>query len=307
MNTSTASSQLVPSGPNGATGTSVPSIIDMTNIAEAGKATNVRGKRRMSIADMLPMLIVFAGFIGLWYLVSGVVLNKRRRFLLPAPHTVISESFFDAHNRNELLSGIGNTAKVAIMGFAVAAFLALVFSTIMALSKSLERAFFPYAVVIQTIPILALVPLLTAWFGPTRMARVVVCVLVSLFPILTSFLFGLKSVERGHHELFTLHGANWWTRLTKLQFPAALPSIFVGLRVGAGLCVIGALVGDFFLTRGDLGMGRLLSNYAKEIEYPREFGGIILCALLGIFMYALMGWLGSLSVRNWHDSETKST
>jgi NitT/TauT family transport system permease protein len=303
MNTSTTPSELVPGG---SVLGPAPSIIDMTKNAELGKAGNQRGKNRKGVADIVPMLIVFVGFIGLWYFVRGVLLSKRQRFLLPTPNAVISESFFDSHNRSELLLGIVNTARVAVIGFVVASIMALIFATIMALSKSMERAFFPYAVVIQTVPILALVPLLSAWFGPTRMARVVVCVLVSLFPILTSFLFGLKSVERGHHELFTLHGANWWTRLTKLQFPAALPSIFVGLRIGSGLCVIGALVGDFFLTRGDLGMGRLLSNYPRYPSYEREFGGIILCALLGIAMYALMGWLGSLAVRNWHDSETKS-
>jgi NitT/TauT family transport system permease protein len=291
---------------------SASAVVDVTSPESTTKGSGDHGttdvaptKTRRDIREFFPMFVVFAAFIGLWYFVHHVVLSKRRQFLLPTPHSVVQVAFFDRLNRNELLLGIWNTARVALIGFALAAFLALVFSTIMALSSSMERAFFPYAVVIQTIPILALVPLLTAWFGPTRMARVVVCVLVSLFPILTSFLFGLKSVERGHHELFSLHGANWWTRLTKLQFPAALPSIFVGLRVGAGLCVIGALVGDFFLTRGDLGMGRLLNNYAKKIEYEREFGGIILCAALGVAMYGLMGWLGSMAVKNWHDSGAK--
>jgi NitT/TauT family transport system permease protein len=176
----------------------------------------------------------------------------------------------------------------------------------MALSRTMERALFPYAVALQTIPILALVPLFSVWFGPTRTARIVTCVLVAIFPILTNFLFGLKSVDRGHMDLFSLNKAGMFTRLFKLQMPAALPSIFTGLRIGAGLCVVGALVADFFFTRGDLGLGRLLNNYAKQLQYEKLFGGVILASLLGVAIYVLIGWLGNRTLRNWHESEAKA-
>jgi NitT/TauT family transport system permease protein len=161
-------------------------------------------------------------------------------------------------------------------------------------------------VILQTIPILALTPLLIVWFGPSFKARVVTCVLISLFPVMTNFLFGLKSVDSGLHDLFTLHKANWWTRLRKLQLPAALPSIFTGLRIGAGLCVIGALVGDFFFTRGEIGLGRLMNNYAREVRYPLLFGGVILSSLLGVVIYLLIGALGNRALRSWHESESRS-
>ena len=124
----------------------------------------------------------------------------------------------------------------------IATVLGMAGAILMAYNRTVERALFPYAVVLQTIPVLALVPLFSVWFGPTRTARVVTCVLVAIFPMLTSFLFGLKSVDRGHLDLFRLHGASWFTQLRKLQLPAAMPSIFTGLRIGAGLCVVGALV-----------------------------------------------------------------
>ena len=83
------------------------------------------------------------------------------------------------------------------------------------------------------------------------------------------------------------------------------PGSFTGLRIGAGLCVIGALVADFFFSRGDLGLGRLLNNYAKRLEYERLFGGVILASALGVAIYVLIGWLANRSLRSWHESEAQ--
>ena len=250
-----------------------------------------------------PVLLVFVVFIGIWYAMHYVILDENRRFIVPPPHDVIDEAFLNDKARAELFEGLFNTTRIALYGFVIASLLALAGALVMALNRTMERALYPYAVVLQTIPILAVVPLFVAWFGPTRTARVVTCVLVAIFPILTSFLLGLKSVDRGHQDLFQLHGAGWFTRMRKLQLPAALPSIFTGLRIGAGLCVVGALVADFFFSRGDLGLGRLLNNYAKELQYERLFGGVILASLLGVSIYALISWLSSRTLRNWHESE----
>lgn len=254
-----------------------------------------------------PALVFFGIFIGIWYGVHHVLLSERRKFIVPVPHRVFEGAFLDDKARNELIEGLLNTGRIALYGFVIATLLALVGSVIMAASRTIEKALFPYAVALQTIPILALVPLFSIWFGPTRTARVVTCVLVAIFPILTNFLFGLKSVDRGHQDLFTLNHAGGATRFRKLMFPAALPSIFTGLRIGAGLCVIGALVADFFFTRGDLGLGRLMNNYAKRLEYEKLFGGVILASLLGIAIYVLIGSIANRSLRDWHESEASPT
>lgn len=107
-------------------------------------------------------------------------------------------------------------------------------------------------------------------------------------------------------KIFTLNNVNRTTRFRKLLFPAALPSIFTGLRIGAGLCVIGALVADFFFSRGDLGLGRLLNNYAKRLEYEKLFGGVILASALGVAIYVLIGWVANRLLRDWHESEARS-
>lgn len=264
-------------------------------------------RRRRSLAyEYGPVVVVFGLFIGIWYLTSYVLLSERRRFIVPPPHQVIEKAFLDERARAELIEGLINTGRVALIGFVIATVLALVAAIIMASSRTLERALYPYAVILQTIPILALVPLFLVWFGPTRTARVITCVLVAFFPLVTNFLFGLKSVDRGHLDLFKLHGAGLVRRMRTLQLPAAQPAIFTGLRIGAGLCVIGALVADFFFTRGDLGLGRLLNNYAKQLQYERLFGGVILASALGVLIYLVIGWIGSRALRNWHESEART-
>jgi NitT/TauT family transport system permease protein len=286
----------------------LPPLDDDYAFPEPEPPQPVRQRRRIGtlLRDYGPAFVVFWMFIGLWYLVSYVILPENKQFLVPPPHDVIKVAFLDADNRAELVEGFVNTAQTALWGFLIASLIALVGSVVMALNRTIERALFPWAVVLQTIPVLALVPLFVAWFGPTRTSRIATCVLVALFPILTNFLFGLKSVDRGLLDLFTLNKAGMVTRLTKLQMPAALPSIFTGLRIGAGLCVIGALVADFFFTRGDLGLGRLINNYAKQLEYERLFGAVIMAATLGVAIYALIGWLGNRTLRNWHESEAKA-
>ena len=286
----------------GAAGAASVHAQDMVVATYANSATGFSGK----IRKYGPVLVVAVGMIGLWYLVHYVVLGENRRFIMPPPHAVIDKAFINGKARSELFTGFFNTGKVALLGFMFASILAFLFAVFMAFSRVIERAFFPYAVILQTIPVIALVPLFRVWFGPTVKTRVITCILVAIFPIITNFLFGLKSVDRGQLDLFTLHRATWWTKLWKLQLPSALPSIFTGLRIGAGLCVIGALVADFFFTRGDLGLGRLINNYALDLQYERLFGGVFMASMLGVAIYALIGWIANRVLRSWHDSEASA-
>jgi len=259
---------------------------------------------RRFLALSWPAGVALIVFVAFWYALHGLILSERRRFIVPTPHAVIDRAFLDHAARGELLTGLGNSAKVALMGFVISSVLALLVASVMAANRTLERALFPYAIALQTIPILALVPLFSVWWGPTRTARVVTCVLVSVFPILTTFLLGLKSADRNLRDLFVVNGAGRLTTYTRLTLPSALPSIFTGLRIGAGLCVIGSLVADFFFTRGDLGLGRLLNNYATELEYEKLFGGVIVASMFGIVIYVAVSWVARRSLRHWHESET---
>ena len=156
-----------------------------------------------------------------------------------------------------------------MVGLAIAIVLGMLFAILMSQAKWVERSLFPYAVVLQTIPILALVPLIGFWFEFNFRSRVIVCVLIAIFPIINNTLFGLLSADQGQHDLFTLHDSSRFTRLWRLQLPAGMPAIFSGFRISAGLAVIGAIVGDFFFRQGDPGIGKLIDNYSRASN-PRS-------------------------------------
>ena len=145
----------------------------------------------------------------------------------------------------------------------------------MSQARWVERSLYPYAVVLQSIPILALVPVIGFWFDFGLASRLIVTVLIALFPVISSTLFGLQSADRGQHDLFTLHRAGRLTRLVKLQLPAALPAMLTGLQVAATLAVVGAVVGDFFFKQGDAGIGVLIDLYRARLQSEQLFGAAI--------------------------------
>jgi NitT/TauT family transport system permease protein len=257
-----------------------------------------RSRSRKLVGAAAPVL-VFLLVMGLWYLVTYVVLDPGRRFLMPAPHQVIIDGLFgDA--MPDMWEALGRTATVALTGLALAAVIGIVWAVIMSQSDTVENALFPYAVILQCIPILALVPLVGFWFGFGFTARVFVCVLISLFPIVSNTLFGLQSVDRQMRDLFALHHPSRLTVLRKLEFPAAMPAIFAGLRISAGLSVVGAIVGDFFFKQGEAGIGILIDNYRSRLQSPELFASIILASLLGVAVFWLFGWLGNRAVGRWY-------
>jgi NitT/TauT family transport system permease protein len=248
-----------------------------------------------------PPFLVFLVFLGVWYLFRAYFLNDSQRFLVPAPHDIVTVAFLDWNNLHPLLDALWLSARVAFYGLAISIVLGISLAVLMSQAKWVERSIYPYAVALQTIPILALTPLIGQFFDFNFRSRVIVCVIISLFPIIANTLFGLLSADQGHHDLFRLHGANRWTRLWKLQFPGALPAIFTGLRISAGLSVIGAVVGDFFFRRGDPGLGILITNYQSRLQ-GEMYGALILAILLGVMTFWLFGFIGRKVVGAWADA-----
>lgn len=264
-----------------------------------GRAENA-GRRAAVV--FVPPIIVFVLVIALWTVVSYGLLDPRRRFLLPPPQSVVKDGLIDSAARAELLQGLWSTAQVALIGLAIAAAAGIGLAVAMSQARWVERSLYPWAVVLQTVPILALVPVIGFWWGFDLPSRVLVCVIIALFPIITNTLFGLKSAELSLHDLFTLHHAGRLTRLRKLLLPHALPAIFTGLRIAAGLSVVGAIVGDFFFRQGEPGIGRLLDNYRANLQSEKLFAAVFLSSLLGLIVFWFFGWLGSRLIRGWHDS-----
>jgi NitT/TauT family transport system permease protein len=267
-------------------------------------APNSGAPKRNRVAEILGPIAVFIVFVGIWYLLAEIILPKQKRFLLPPPHRVISDGFLVWHDGNRglkpILDSLALTARVAIVGLVITIILGMGLATAMSLARWVERASWPYLVALQAAPILALTPLISGLLGFGFTSRVLVVILIAFFPIVNNTLFGLLSVDKSQHELFTLQGASRATRLWKLQYPAAMPSIFVGLRNAAGLAVIGAVVGDFYFRQGNPGIGAQIDIYRQRLYGPEMITAIILSALLGLVVFIFFGWLGNKAVGKWH-------
>jgi NitT/TauT family transport system permease protein len=262
-----------------------------------------RNRTRGAASAIVPPLIFGAILIGIWYYISYVILTPERRFLLEPPHKVLKVGFLEWDNFSEILVGLWSSTQVAAIGLGIAIVLGFSVAILMSQAKPIERGVFPYMVMLQAIPILAIVPLIGFWFGFGFKSRVVVCVIISLFPIIVNTLFGLQSAKQGTHNLFTLHHAGRLTRLRWLTFPNALPAIFAGLRISAGLSVIGAIVGDFFFAQGEAGIGQLLKRYASFLQGEQLLAAVFMSSALGVTVFLLFGWIQQRVVGKWYASE----
>jgi NitT/TauT family transport system permease protein len=268
-----------------------------------------RSSRSIDWAGIIGPVVIFGVFVGLWYFMHFWGLRNlfdKPPFLIPAPHDVVQSSYFDSEIRTDMLYGLMWTTIAALIGLALAIVLGMALATLMSQAKWLERSLWPYLVALQAIPILAVVPIIALLVGYELNARVLVCIIISFFPIVSNTLFGLLSADVGQHDLFTLRGASRWTRLRKLQLPAAMPAVFTGFRIAAGLSVIGAVVGELFFRRGDKGIGILMEQYRQRNQYDEMYGALVLSVALGIVVFTLFGWLGKLAVGRWHESTRKT-
>jgi NitT/TauT family transport system permease protein len=251
---------------------------------------------------VLPPFIVFWIFVGIWCLFSYVMLAPSLRFLLPAPPNVIQIGVLNWGNFSAILSAAEVTVQAAVLGFAIAVALGTAMAVVMSQAKWIERSLFPYAVMLQTVPILALVPLIGFWLGYNFPSRVLVCVMISIFPIITNVLFGLLSVDPSLRDIFTMNNASRWTRLRKLEVPAALPAFFTGLRISAGASVVGAIIGDYFFLKGTPGLGALINSYSLNLQSEQLFTTVIVSSLMGIAAFVLVGLVSRKVIGSWHES-----
>jgi len=246
---------------------------------------------------VLPIIVLAAG-LGLWEFVVRV--NDIKPYVLPAPSAVFTTLIRDW---GVLSQSLLTTLLTTLEGFLAAAIGGVVLALLFNLSKWLEYSLFPYAVVLQVTPVIAIAPLLLIYLPQTT--AVVVCAwIVAFFPVLSNTTLGLNSVDRNLAGLFQLYRASRLQTLCFLKLPAALPYILGGLRIAGGLSLIGAVVAE--IAAGSAGAGSGLAYRIAESGYrlniPRMFAALLLLSAAGIVIYGLLALTSHLVLRRWHES-----
>jgi len=220
-------------------------------------------------------------------------------YLVPAPSSVIAALF---NNWRELGSATWTTADAALTGFAMSAITGVLLAIALSSSPWVQRALYPYAVFFQTVPIIAVAPLIVIWFGLPR-TPIVSAFIVSIFPVIANTLTGLLSTDPALRDLFRLYDAKRMPTLFKLQLPFALPHMFTGLRIAGGLAVIGAIVGEFINGQG---IGGYIDVSRQRYLVDKVFAGLLMASLIGVALFITINLLSRLALRHWHASEIRA-
>jgi len=217
-------------------------------------------------------------------------------YLVPAPSQVIKVFA----NDRDLWKATGETALASGAGFLLSAAVGLLIAIVLSSSRTVERMFYPYAVLFQTVPIIAIAPMLVIWVGFGMPTVIISAFIVSVFPVIANAINGLLSTDPPLVDLFRLYGASRAATLLKLRLPFALPAILTGLRVAGGLAVIGAIVGEF-ITGG--GLGGIIDASRTQQRIARVFAVLLLASGLGIMLFGIVNFVSRRMLRNWHASE----
>jgi NitT/TauT family transport system permease protein len=258
---------------------------------------SARERRDRPLRVVLPIVVLALG-VAAW---QAVVQYKNiPPYVLPAPD-LIAQTF--ATDWELLLRSLLVTVTTTVEGFLLAAFGGVFLAILFNQSRFLEYSLYPYAVVLQVTPIVAVAPLLLIYL-PQHAAVLVCAWIVAFFPVLANTTLGLRSVDRNLADLFALYGASRWQILRRLKLPSALPYILGGLRIAGGLSLIGAVVAE--IAAGSAGAGSGLAYRIAESGYrlniPRMFAALLLLSLTGIAIFYLLSLINYLALRRWHES-----
>jgi NitT/TauT family transport system permease protein len=244
---------------------------------------------------LAPPLLTFVAGVGAlelllrWLDVAPII--------LPRPSAVWLAATGEA---GTLLPALLQTLQSVLAGLAIATLAGITAAVAMASSVWVQRAFYPYAIFFQTVPIVAIAPVLVIWFGYGPRAVVAAAAVVAVFPVIANTLAGLLSVDGNLVDLFRLHGAGRIATLCKLRLPWALPYVFTGLRIAAGLAVIGAIVGEFV---GGGGLGVVVLAAMRQQRTDLVFAAVGYASLLGLALFTLVGIGSRIALRHWHALE----
>jgi len=224
------------------------------------------------------------------------------RFLFPKP-TDIAAKF--AEDGWTLVRALGTTLRIAFQAFAAAVLIGTLIAFLFVQSRAIEMSLFPYAVLLQVTPIVAIAPLIIILVKNTQVALTVCATVVAIFPIISNTTLGLRSVDPGLVNLFRMNRAGRLQTLFRLRIPSALPYFFGGLRISSGLALIGAVVAEFVAGTGgrSAGLAYEILQSGFQLDIPRMFAALFLITLAGVILFAAMVALSKLALGAWHESE----
>jgi NitT/TauT family transport system permease protein len=250
-------------------------------------------------AKVIAPLILGVLMLALW---EGVVRAAGiPPYILPGPVAVAEALVADW---GTLEASLLVTLRITLEALAAAVIVGGSLAVLFSLSRWIEQSLFPYAIILQVTPIVAIAPLIIIWANNVELSLLICAWLVAFFPILSNTILGLRSVDANLLDLFRLYGAGRWRTLVDLRLPAALPYFLGGLRISGGLALIGAVVAEFVAGTGGNASGlawRILES-GYQLKIPRMFAALVLISATGIVIFLVLSLLSHLLLRRWHES-----
>ncbi|AZO37752.1 ABC transporter permease subunit [Mesorhizobium sp. M2A.F.Ca.ET.037.01.1.1] len=277
-------------------------IDDIALKLDPEEARRARQERLERIGKWVLPLAIMVLAIWLWDRVC--VWNDIPQYILPRPGVVLQTLHSDA---GLLFSSLLVTLRITFLSLLLAVIGGVGLAVLFAQSKWMEMSFFPFAIVLQVTPIVAIFPLINIYVNNQTVKLLLCAWIVAFFPILSNTTLGLNSVDRNLRDLFKLNGATRWQQLRYLRLPAAMPYFLGGLKIAGGLSLIGAVVAEF--VAGAQGQSSGLASRIIEAGYrlnaPRLFAALILISLTGILIFLVLSLVSHLILRRWHESALK--
>ena len=280
--------------------------------SEASASTPVRDRpsllRSFKAEQLAPIAVGFV-FLLIWEV--SVRVTHTPPYLLPTPTQVLQTLVTEW---GSLFPSLMITVQITLVAFVAAIVTGLAVSILFTQSKWIERSLFPYAVILQTTPIVAIAPLIILWVrqavqgeSATFVSLVICAWLVAFFPILSNTTLGLNSADHNLINLFQLYKASRWQSLLYLRLPSALPYFLGGLRISGGLALIGAVVAEFVAGTGGTQSGIayqiLISSF--NLQIPRMFAALLMTTVLGVLIFVVLTIFSDFLLRNWHESAVR--
>jgi NitT/TauT family transport system permease protein len=259
----------------------------------------VLGLRASLWPRLLAPLVLGIAFLALWTAV--VRMQQIPHYILPDPLLIARTLVTDWAS---LSGSLWITLSISLAALSAAVVIGLFLAILFTQSKWLELSLFPYAIVLQVTPIVAIAPLIIIWADNVKLSLLICAWLVAFFPILSNTTLGLNSADHHLVNLFQLYRASRWQTLLHLRLPASMPYFLGGLRISGGLSLIGAVVAEFVAGTGGTSSGlayRILES-GYQLQIPRMFAALTLVSLCGVVIFICLSIVSHYALRHWHDS-----